>query len=69
MSSINLFEDVEISQLEGIQSSLYSFDIEPEDNAVYMGACTEGSCQGNCWGGCMGDCAVGCGGACSGVAR
>lgn len=64
MSSITLFEDVEILQLEEIQNSLYSFGIEPEDNAVYMGACTDGSCQGDCWGGCASD----CGGACAGVA-
>ena len=64
MSSINLFEDVEILQLEEIQNSLYSFGIEPEDNAVYMGACTDGSCQGDC----RGSCAEDCGGACAGVA-
>ena len=65
MSSIILFEDVEISQLEGIQSSLYSFDIEPEDNAVYMGACTDGSCVGECQAGCTGACS----GTCEGGAR
>jgi len=60
MSSITLFEDVEILQLDEIQSSLYSFGIAPEDNAVYMGACSDGSCQGDCWGGCSGDCAGSC---------
>ena len=60
MSSITLFEDVEISQLEEIQSNLYSFGIEPEDNAVYMVACSDGSCRGDCWGGCSGDCSGTC---------
>lgn len=60
MSSITLFEDVEISQLEEIQSSLYSFGIEPEDNAVYMGACSDGSCQGDCWGSCDNSCSGSC---------
>jgi len=65
MSSINLFEDVEILQLEEIQNSLYSFGIEPEDNAVYMGACTDGSCVGECQAGCTGACS----GTCEGGAR
>ena len=59
MSSITLFEEVEISQLEEIQSSLYFLGVEPEDNAVYMGACSDGSCVGDCLGGCNGDCVGG----------